>query len=483
MDTVKAIYDFLTGLGPSIMMPIIITMLALVLGAKFGRALRAGITVGIGFIGINLIIGLLFQFLGPAAEGMAKNWGVQLTYIDVGWPVAAAIAFGTQIGSVIFVVGLTVNVLMLVFRLTKTLDVDMWNYWHWAFTGSLVYVATDMFWLGILCAAIHAAYTLVVADLTAPVIQKYFKWPDLSISQGWATTSMLIVWPMMKLLDWLGVEKVPAPRPTVVTMVPATAMGPAIGGGRIQVVEDLPAEEPETAAQPVERGEAAAPLEEEEETDLERLRKKIGVFGEPVLLGLGLGLLIGLLAYGPAAGQTATEMLTKILQLAMAMAAVMVLMPRMVSILMEGLIPLSEQAREFLQKRFSDRKFYIGMDSALMIGDPLTLTVGLLLVPITLLLAVLLPGNRLLPFADLAATPFFVVMATPMNGGRFWRTLITGIVIMVIIMYMGSIWSPLITSTAQGIGYTFPEGAAQIGGFANPLGWILVMIAKLLFGK
>jgi PTS system galactitol-specific IIC component len=39
-------------------------------------------------------------------------------------------------------------------------------------------------------------------------------------------------------------------------------------------------------------------------------------------------------------------------------------------------------------------------DSALMIGDPLTLTVGLPLVPITLVLAVLLPGTRLLPFAD-----------------------------------------------------------------------------------
>jgi PTS system galactitol-specific IIC component len=483
MDTVKAIYDFITGFGPSIMMPIIITVLALVLGAKFGRALRAGITVGIGFIGINLVIGLLFQFLGPAAEGMAKNWGVQLTYIDVGWPVAAAIAFGTKIGSVIFVVGLAVNLLMLFFRLTKTLDVDLWNYWHWAFTGSLIYVATDMFWLGILGAAIHAAYTLVVADLTAPVIQKYFKWPDLSISQGWATTSMLIVWPMMKLLDWFGVEKLPAPRKTVVTMAPATAMGPAIGGARIRVVEDIPAEEPETAVQPVERGETAAPVEEEEETDLERLRKKIGVFGEPVLIGLVLGLIIGLLAYAPAADLTVKDMFSKVLQLAIGMGAVMLLMPRMVSILMEGLIPLSEQAREFLQKRFADRKFYIGMDSALMIGDPLTLTVGLLLVPITLLLAVMLPGNRLLPFADLAATPFFVVMATPMNGGRFWRTLITGVVIMVIIMYMGSIWSPLITSTAQGVGYTFPAGTAQIGGFANPLGWILVMIAKVLFGK
>ncbi|MGB9879427.1 MAG: PTS transporter subunit IIC [Anaerolineae bacterium] len=107
MEAIKAIYDFITGLGASVMMPVIITLLGVILGAKFGKALRAGITVGIGFIGINLVINLLFQYLGPAAEGMVKNWGVSLTAIDVGWPVAAAIAFGTRVGSVIFIVGLT----------------------------------------------------------------------------------------------------------------------------------------------------------------------------------------------------------------------------------------------------------------------------------------------------------------------------------------------------------------------------------------
>jgi PTS system galactitol-specific IIC component len=123
------------------------------------------------------------------------------------------------------------------------------------------------------------------------------------------------------------------------------------------------------------------------------------------------------------------------------------------------------------------------MDSALMIGEPLTLTVAFLLVPITLILAMILPGNKMLPFGDLAATPFFVVMVTPFARGRFWKTLITGTIIMALLLYMGSIWTPLITATADSIGYAFPEGAAQITGFANPLGWPLVMLSQLLFGK
>lgn len=438
MEAIKAIYDFITGFGPSVMMPIIVTLLALILGASFGKALRAGITVGIGFIGINLVIGLLFQYLGPAAEGMVKNWGVSLTAIDVGWPVAAAIAFGTDIGRVIFIVGLLVNIVMLITRLTKTVDIDLWNYWHWAFSGSLVYVVTGNFMLGIVASVIHAAASLIIADMTAPRIKEYFHWPDISIPQGFATASMLLVWPIIWLFDRIGFQK-----------------------------EKVAAEGEEEARRDV---------------DVSAVRQRFSFFGEPVLVGLVLGLVIGILAYAPA-GLTFQVLLTNVLQLAMATAAVMLLLPRVVGILMEGLVPLSEQAREFLQKRFAGRDFYIGMDSALLIGEPTTLAVGFILVPITLILAVILPGNRMLPFGDLAATPFFIAMLTPYARGNFWRTLVGGTIIMIVLMYMGSIWTPVITATAQSIGYAFPEGAAQITGFANPIAWILTMISQLLFGK
>lgn len=431
MSAIKTVYDFITGFGPSVMMPIIITLLGLLLGAKFGKALRAGITVGIGFIGINTIIGLLFSHFGPAVSAMVENWGIKLTAIDVGWAPAAAIAFGTNIGSVIFIVGLAVNLVMLALKLTKTVDVDLWNYWHWAYSGSLTYFATGNFWIAILVSVIHAAYTLKVADITAPTIQKYFGWPDLSISQGWATTSMLIIWPVFKILDVLGIDK----------------------------------------------ASAAA-----EKSDLERMRERLGILGEPIIIGLIMGVIIGLLAY-VRGGLGVKELVTNVLVLAMDLAAVMLLMPRVVAILMEGLIPLSDQAREFLQKRFAGREFYIGMDSALLIGEPLTLTVGFILVPITLILAAILPGNHMLPFGDLSATPFFVPMVIPFAKGRFWRSLITGIVIMIVITYMGSIWAPLVTAAAKSVGYAFPSGAAQITGFGNPLGFILVMIAKALFGR
>lgn len=81
----------------------------------------------------------------------------------------------------------------------------------------------------------------------------------------------------------------------------------------------------------------------------------------------------------------------------------MVLIPKMAALLMEGLIPVSDAASEFIEKKFSNRgKIYIGLDSAVGVGHPMTLSVSLVLVPITVFLAVLLPGNQVMPFADLA---------------------------------------------------------------------------------
>lgn len=84
-------------LGASIALPILITLFGLALGEKLPRAFRAGVTIGIGFIGIGLIVGLLFGQVGPAAEGLAHRFHVSLTVVDVGWPASAAIAFGAKV--------------------------------------------------------------------------------------------------------------------------------------------------------------------------------------------------------------------------------------------------------------------------------------------------------------------------------------------------------------------------------------------------
>ena len=78
------------------MMPIVLTILGCCFGAGFGKSLRAGLTVGIGFIGLNLVINsLLGTTLSPAVQVMVERFGLSLTVVDVGWPAAAAIAMAS----------------------------------------------------------------------------------------------------------------------------------------------------------------------------------------------------------------------------------------------------------------------------------------------------------------------------------------------------------------------------------------------------
>jgi PTS system galactitol-specific IIC component len=199
------------------------------------------------------------------------------------------------------------------------------------------------------------------------------------------------------------------------------------------------------------------------EADPAAIRKRLGLLGEPILMGALLGMLIGALGGVPLwraheYGKWTKEVLT----LAVTMAAVLVVLPKVVAILMEGLIPISEGARDYLQKRFPGHDVLIGLDAAVVIGHPANMAVALLCVPIALLLAVVLPGNRMLPFGDLAALPFYVLWGVAASRGNMVRGLVNAIVILACILWIGTSLGPLTTELARAAGF-HPEG---LGGAA-----------------
>jgi PTS system galactitol-specific IIC component len=194
------------------------------------------------------------------------------------------------------------------------------------------------------------------------------------------------------------------------------------------------------------------------------IRKRLGLLGEPILMGAMLGLLLGALGAIPdfragAIGHAVKDMLT----LAVSMSAVLVVLPKMVAILMEGLIPISEGARDYLQRRLPGRDVLIGLDAAVVIGHPANMAIALLCVPIALLLAVVLPGNRMLPFGDLAALPFYILWGVAASRGNMVRGLINAIVIVCGILWIGTSLAPLTTELARAAHFD-PQG---LGGAAG----------------
>lgn len=177
-------FSYIIGLGAAVMMPILFTVLGLFMGIRFGKAMKSGLLVGVGFVGLSVITGLLTSTLTVPLKNIAEIYGLRLGIFDMGWPAAASVAYNTSIGAFVIPVCLLVNIVMLATKTTRTINIDLWNYWHFAFIGAVVYYATGNLGWGFFSAVVCCALTLIMADMTSKPLQKYYEGLDgISIPQ------------------------------------------------------------------------------------------------------------------------------------------------------------------------------------------------------------------------------------------------------------------------------------------------------------
>jgi len=427
MDFATVLKSLVDTLGSTVLLPVFIFLFAVILGAKVGRAFRAAVTIGVAFIGINLVIGLMWGSLAEVSQAMVTNAGISRDIVDVGWPAAAAVAFATDVGLWVIPIGLVVNFALLFTGVTKTLNVDLWNFWHYALIGSLVAAVSGNVVMGMAAAAVAAAFMLFLGDWTAKGIQEFYDLPGISIPHGMTAPMVPLALPFNWLFDKIpGLNKIDA--------------------------------------------------------DPEGIEKALGsTFGDPMVMGFVIGIVLGLIAYTGEFAGAFVPTLGKIVVLGVNLAAVMVLLPRMVRILMEGLIPVSEAARTFMAKRASGKEVYIGLDSAVLVGHPSAISTGLLLVPIAILLSIILPGNRMLLFADLAVLPFLCAQIAPMAKGNIVRMVFVGTILLIFGFYFSNALAPVITEVAGGAGFAIPDNAVMISSIAD--GFVWSPLVFMLLGK
>ncbi|ENH7360293.1 permease [Salmonella enterica] len=367
-------FDYILSLGGTVFVPIIMIIIGLIFRIPWLQAVKAGVTVGIGFVGMGLVIVMAIDSLSPPIKVMIERFGLTLHVFDVGAGPASGVGYATAIGAMIIPVIFLLNVGMLVTRLTKTMNVDIYNYWHYAITGTVVQLMTGSLIYGVLGAICHAALSLKMADWTAKRVQNIVGLEGISIPQGYGSSSV----PLFVLLDAIY-EKIPFMK------------------GR--------------------------------NIDAQEIQKRYGMVGDPVIIGVVLGLIFGL-----AAG--------------------------------EG---------------FKGCEVFIGLDTAVTLGHPTTIAVGLLLIPIMLILASILPGNKVLPLADLPVAPFFICMATVIHRGDLIRTLLSGIIVMITVLLIATQFAPYFTDMALKGGFSFAAENAQITALSvgNMFGWSISELMSL----
>ncbi|HPJ00410.1 MAG TPA: PTS transporter subunit IIC [Enterococcus sp.] len=385
MGVFESIVNAILGLGSAIFVPLIILVLGLLTGMKLQKAFMSAITLGIAFTGMSMVIGFMSNAVGPASEALAKNTGINLPALDMGWTGAAAIVWSWRYAFVFFAITIGVNFVMLIFNWTKTLNADMWNVWGKALTAYMVYFVTGNLIAGFITAIVQVILELKLGDMFQRHIQDLTGIPMVTVTHFMTSAAVLLL-PFNMLMD-----KIPFLN---------------------------------------------------KRADTNALKKKIGMFSENSVMGFIIGLGLGLAAAYGISGS---------LNLAIQVATALALFPMISKLFMQSLSPLADAMSEFMKKRFKDREVYIGLDWPILAGRSEVWVTAILLVPVFIGFAILLPGNQVLPLASIINYSI-AVGGLLLTGGNLARMIILGIITMPIYLYAATYLAPVLSGLAADTG-------------------------------
>lgn len=194
------ILQYILGLGAAIFLPVIMIIIGLIVKLKLKKAILAGLTLGVAFTGMSVILDFMFGAISPVATQFVNNTGIQLNIIDVGWSPMAAIAWAWPYALLVFPLQIIINLVMLGFNWTNVLNVDLWNVWGKIFTATMVSAFTNNIYLGFVAAAIQVVLELVVGGVSQKQIQEETGIPGVTCTH-YMLLQALWMNPINKLMD------------------------------------------------------------------------------------------------------------------------------------------------------------------------------------------------------------------------------------------------------------------------------------------
>lgn len=369
MDFILNFFKEFISLGATVLLPVVIFILGIIFRMKPGKALKSGLLVGFGFQGLVLAVNLLIESISPVMDHY-KSLGTGYDVLEIGFAPLGAAAWTVPFAVFVIPAILLINVVLIRLNITKVLNIDIWNFMHFLVPGALAYALFDNAVLGFLVSVICGISVLFFAQWLAP------EWQDFFGLEGTTCTTLAFaawVYPVTYLINKL-IDKIP-------------------GLNNI-------------------------------EADVTKLGDKLGTFGDKTIIGALVGLFLSLIS---------RQSLSNTLMVTMGVGAAMVLIPRMVSIMMEGLSTIGQFANSYMQSKLgTDAQIYIGMDIALGLGDPACITITAIMIPITILLSFLIPNMRFFPLGILGEVCYLAPMCVLTSKGNLFRSLVTMTIMMAI---------------------------------------------------
>lgn len=403
MDTLiefaNRIFAPLIELGAPATMFLVLSILAILMKVKPGKAIEGGIKLAIALIGMGSVIGLLTDAFTPALKDFVKSTGFQLSITDVGWPPLATITWGSVYTLYFLLILVVINIVMLLMNKTNTLDVDIFNVWHPAIIGLLVmYYSDDNLLLATLLVVLIGVMKFINSDLMKPTFNELLNMPSTNPTTTTHLNFMLnpLIMVFDKLFDKLF------------------------------------------------------PFIDKYDFDAATLNKKIGFWGSKFAIGVYLGTFVGIL------GQQSVK---DIFVLAFTGGMCLELFSVIGRWFIAAVEPLSQGITNFMSARLKGRRFYIGIDWPFVAARAEMWAAANVLAPIMLIMAMFLPGNKILPLGGIIAiglTPALLVV----TRGKVLRMIIIGVFMLPVFLWSGTAIAPFVTEMAKMVD-AFPSGIPE----------------------
>lgn len=198
----STVINYILGLGAGIFLPVVMIILGLCIRMKPKRAIIAGLTLGVAFTGMNVVLNFMTGSVSPAASAFVNNTGIKLNAIDVGWSPISSIAWAWPYALLLFPLQIGINIAMLAFGWTNCLNVDLWNVWNKILTSVIVVAVTKSVPLAFVASSIEIIFELKNADLTQRQIYKITKIPGVACPHS-MNLFCIILAPINRLMDFI----------------------------------------------------------------------------------------------------------------------------------------------------------------------------------------------------------------------------------------------------------------------------------------
>ena len=374
------------GLGPTILLPIIIVIIGLIVKMKFKDTIFSALMLAVAFTSINIVVGFMFETISPVATDFVKNTGITLNVIDLGFSPMVAVAFAWKYSIIMFPLQILINIFMIHFHFTNILNVDIFNVWTKIFTAALVSILTGSTILGFIAAIVHIILELKTAESLAHRMEEMSGIPR-TVTTNACIIEAAFMKPINDILD------------------------------KIKFIR-------------------------ESNFDLDHIKKKIGILSEDAVMGALIGLVLAVFA-----GYSIKDSV----EIAIKLATTLVLLPTVSFLFVKSLTPVSQYAKRYMEKKYEGRDIYIGLDWTVLSGVHELWIVSVLLIPITLVLAIILSKlglSSILPLPGLVNT-MVVVPAIIVANRNILKALILSTIFSPFYFIISSFFAPAITDVTK----------------------------------